>query len=512
MQTSNQIRHLVWRFLSSLAERAFDRFREYFTLHFVLLSGVDKYRRKIYIHELYNQLDNHDGFIEPHFDTIVRGLDTVSHLSEHEDDKASRRLTAMAFMGALVGAFSTFALESASRGSWFSKYGPGMLILYYLFCVVGGLISLYTLLPKYNMGNTTSLKPRSTVFAPEIDRVTGANWVRPFMQNQRDQFREVVARQHLGEIKLISQITVWKMKLHTLAGYYFGFALMLFLVMTTVFGFEKMTPPPVLPPPVSEPIVTPSPEPIVKTVPNPIVIVFDADNTLWDTNSIYREAQLEMLSGVEALADHKVTGERLNYVRAIDQKIAESNPAGNRYPPWLLAECLYRGLMTEKKQEVDKLSEEVSACLQEIVATYLRRLNEKPRLLPQAKALLEKCAQKHAKLILLTESSLQRVHNLLLAHELTNFFHEVYSERNKQLVFGSIRESVDPILRQNCLFISVGDQLSSDLMPADKMGYKTVYIPAGFKKLNEDVSSFKPDYTFISLSGFMAHLDVIMPD
>ncbi len=473
-----------------LGKRFFSRIAAFFLLHADLLKVLDEEKRSEYIRDLNQELEQSDGLIEPHYDIVERSLDSVSHLSEHEDDKASRRLTAMAFMGAVLVGFSAYAFSAigSSDVPRFAKLGPWILLAYYLLCLIGGVISLYALLPRYNINSTKVEAPRSLIFAPEIDRVTGKNWVQPFLQNQKDQLRELVARQNLGEIKLISQVTVWKMKMHTLAGGYFVLALALFFTMVASFAFEKMS----------------------ASNPKPSILVFDADNTLWDTDALYRNAQLELLAAVEDLSGQKASGDRLAYLRGFDQQIAKSDPAGFRYPPQLLAERLYHELRAEKAPIPETANQAVIEKLRAAVAIYLQRLNDKPTLFPQAKETLELCAKRHAKLILLSESSLQRVQHLLLAYDLTGYFHQVISNRNKKETFATIKESIDPRLRANCVFVSIGDQVTYDLMPAKSEGYRTVLIPAGFKMIQENVNEFVPDFTFLTLSELGAKLDDVL--
>ena len=77
----------------------------------------------------------------------------------------------------------------------------------------------------------------------------------------------------------------------------------------------------------------------------PATIFVDADNTLWDTDSIFADAQRNMLERVEAAASTAAdSNDRLAYVRAVDQAIAERHHARLRYPPKLLVRGLAAAL------------------------------------------------------------------------------------------------------------------------------------------------------------------------
>ena len=73
---------------------------------------------------------------------------------------------------------------------------------------------------------------------------------------------------------------------------------------------------------------------------NPCVVFVDADNTLWDTNGVYGQAQLALLAAVETRVDQRAPAkDRLAWLRGIDQALAERHHAGLRYPPRLLAKA-----------------------------------------------------------------------------------------------------------------------------------------------------------------------------
>ena len=52
-------------------------------------------------------------------------------------------------------------------------------------------------------------------------------------------------------------------------------------------------------------------------------IYTDADNTLWDTDAVFREAQLGLLNDVENLSERSLSrSDRLEFLREYDQAIA----------------------------------------------------------------------------------------------------------------------------------------------------------------------------------------------
>lgn len=76
------------------------------------------------------------------------------------------------------------------------------------------------------------------------------------------------------------------------------------------------------------------------------VVFIDADNTLWDTNRVYADAQLSLLTDVERASGRRAkVDNRLGWLREIDQALAERHHAGLRYPPRLLAKAVALALI-----------------------------------------------------------------------------------------------------------------------------------------------------------------------
>ena len=88
-------------------------------------------------------------------------------------------------------------------------------------------------------------------------------------------------------------------------------------------------------------------DPLSNTASKPTVFI-DADNTLWDTNRVYADAQLSLLTDVENASGRRTAADdRLGWLREIDQALAERHHAGLRYPPRLLANAVALALNGE---------------------------------------------------------------------------------------------------------------------------------------------------------------------
>src|SRR5262245_36791608 len=72
----------------------------------------------------------------------------------------------------------------------------------------------------------------------------------------------------------------------------------------------------------------------------------DADNTLWDTDSLYRAAQLSLLANVESAISVEGPREgRLEFLRRVDESLAQQDHRGLKYPTSMLVSALSEVLL-----------------------------------------------------------------------------------------------------------------------------------------------------------------------
>jgi|SRR5581483_8465615 len=91
---------------------------------------------------------------------------------------------------------------------------------------------------------------------------------------------------------------------------------------------------------------------------SPITVLFlDADNTLWDTDGVYEEAQLVLLRRLEEHLNVRLHDlDRLGFVRSIDQALALRHHKGLRYPPRFLVKALALALTGTKTMDAVRLA------------------------------------------------------------------------------------------------------------------------------------------------------------
>ena len=200
-------------------------------------------------------------------------------------------------------------------------------------------------------------------------------------------------------------------------------------------------------------------------MPSRRLLVFtDADNTLWDTDSIYHAAQLALLDCFEPAGGRIIDeSQALMFVRAHDQRLAASHLDGLRYPPALLAQAI----ANELGHRADD-----ARLIDYAVERYCRMLGATPPLRPGVTAGLSALSDTYGPVTIVTESSVSRCEALLVAHALTEHVRQIVAERKTAALYRDLRGDEPGLM--------VGDQLDRDILFAHEAGLRTVFFPGSF--------------------------------
>ena len=207
----------------------------------------------------------------------------------------------------------------------------------------------------------------------------------------------------------------------------------------------------------------------------------DADNTLWDTNGIFVEAQLGMLRELEmaaGLSAPDAEDRGLEFLRRVDQNIAASHPERLRYPPVLLARGLLFALAGDSaEQAADRATREQVAIPGggKAVQRFIERLRAVPGLRAGVRNGLTVIATAGVPITVVTEERLERCQQLLEAHSLSAFVQEVISIHKTVEAFRRLRREAG-----GGLALMIGDQLDRDIRCAGDAGFETFFFPSGF--------------------------------
>ena len=225
----------------------------------------------------------------------------------------------------------------------------------------------------------------------------------------------------------------------------------------------------------------------------PLIFV-DADNTLWDTDRVFADAQLQLLEAVEESTLIKAAAtDRLAYIREVDQAIAQAHHLGLKYPPRLLVIALAHTLSGHSPDQAAAVAWSRGSAgitlsddkVNLISERFLQTLTRVPRLRPGVRMGLTALKRLGAQIVVLTEGRKDRVVANLRAHDLLSEVGRVMEAMKTPALFKRLLR----LAAGDQLVVMIGDQISRDIAPAAAVGVRTIYIPAAFKPRWESGSS-----------------------
>jgi putative hydrolase of the HAD superfamily len=213
----------------------------------------------------------------------------------------------------------------------------------------------------------------------------------------------------------------------------------------------------------------------------PVLWVTDADNTLWDTDAVYRSAQLALLADVErALGVTVKDTDRLRYVREADQALAAADHRGFRYPVsalvCALAERLGGNSLRDAVRAAVKCASPRSRTNEAVAEDYLARLADKPVLRRGVANGLATLMRMRAEVVVVTEGSKCRVEATLRHYGLDGAVRSVVQADKA----GGIFERLALTARADSAMWAIGDQLQREVAPAVRAGFNAIHFPGGF--------------------------------
>lgn len=221
------------------------------------------------------------------------------------------------------------------------------------------------------------------------------------------------------------------------------------------------------------------------TIHPDIVVLADADNTLWDTDSRFAKAQLKLLDVIERHLDTTCNAsDRLGYVRAYDQALATEHHLHLRYPVRMLVDALAMGLRgcapdraaTALIHGSDALSTLPEAVRNDAIETFAATLSTIPELLPGVVEGLELAKACGVMVYVVTEGSAEAQRNILKHHALSELVTGVSEVTKNVAQFARIRKRYG-----DSDIAMIGDQPSRDIAPAHAAGCTAVLVPSRFQ-------------------------------
>lgn len=236
------------------------------------------------------------------------------------------------------------------------------------------------------------------------------------------------------------------------------------------------------------------------------LIATDADNTLWDTNSIYAEGQLCLLEKIENDLGAKYQAkDRLEFVRSVDQELVRLHNYNLKYPLELLvlgvSNCI-KGMSAEKAA-IAAINCSHSVISDKSILKHAKWFTDhilfkKPQLRPGVSESIKIIYELGLKIIVLTEGHEKRCRMLIDNYKLNKYIEEIIVGRKTIDLYKKIFKYYDA--KKSFM---IGDQMDRDILMAKKSGFITIYFKGGFQPQwlhNDDFNM--PDHqikTFITV-------------
>jgi putative hydrolase of the HAD superfamily len=237
----------------------------------------------------------------------------------------------------------------------------------------------------------------------------------------------------------------------------------------------------------------------------PATVFVDADNTLWDTDTVFAHAQLALLNDVvSALGMSVPPVDALAFIRAVDQALAERHHAGLRYPPRLLiraTELALAGMPADAaartawkgncQYHID--DDAVVAIEQRFFSALAVPSEPRPGVVEGLKTLhAEDCL-----LLVISEGSKAKIDRNAERLGIARLFNRVLEVRKSPEVYRRVLRLTGVPGRA----YMIGDQLDRDIAPAKIAGIGTIYFPGGFQpRWSPAVEKISPDHIISSFA------------
>lgn len=259
-----------------------------------------------------------------------------------------------------------------------------------------------------------------------------------------------------------------------------------------------------------------------------VVLILDADNTIWDTDSLFDTAQVSMLRELKRHEFALHSREDLTTLRAIDRKLSQ-RLGTPEYDFDLLARALIahsRGLASDEAVDAAiagrALTSEADRQASRTAVKALHRVLSRPaKLLPGFRSVLhflqhyKQERPRELAAILVSEGRRERVLKTIKYHRLnddgTRFDRILLGQKGVELFARAKFEGAKILETHDPRTVVVGDSMQADIKPGNLIGAITIYKPSGF--LGEEVPSLpeeRPKYKISNLRELLPILESIL--
>jgi putative hydrolase of the HAD superfamily len=250
------------------------------------------------------------------------------------------------------------------------------------------------------------------------------------------------------------------------------------------------------------------------------VLIFDADNTLWDTNAVFQAAHIAMLEVFEQAQLLAHAPSQIAPLRAIDRALMQHYGRHEYDFKTLVAALAYHYLhgfspdqaaayaAAKGEAEFDATTR---LLMQNAYEVHVRALAELPPLFPGVMEMLthlhtSRASLPHLSVVMFSEGHPARLEQTIEAHCMrqVSYFNEIVMDRKSVDAFKRVgalgRQYLADAKTCDVTTIVVGDSIPRDIRYAKAAGFTTVYIPSQFQEWEIPQSAMdRPDFQIASL-------------
>ena len=265
------------------------------------------------------------------------------------------------------------------------------------------------------------------------------------------------------------------------------------------------------------------------------VLIFDADNTLWDTNSVFHEAHVAMLEVFEAVELFANAPRQVERLRVIDRALIQRAGCyeyGFQHLAMAVALHYRHGIspVTAAAQALERGVQSLDATLRltidQAYQTHVEALAQIPPLFPGVLDLLGhlrtyRTSRPHLATLMFSEGHPERLERTITAHQIRQqgYFTEIIIALKTPEAFVHVgevgRQRLTLPVGPEVVTVMIGDSMQRDIRFANAAGFITVYIPGGFEGRQVPHTALDhPDFyleSLFELPSILASLGLTLP-
>jgi putative hydrolase of the HAD superfamily len=235
------------------------------------------------------------------------------------------------------------------------------------------------------------------------------------------------------------------------------------------------------------------------------VIAFDADDTLWENEPFFRQAEEQFLTTLSGVADRQLAQNTLNRI-----EIANLDDYGYGVKSFVLSmvESAISLIRVQQGSEGGKQDSLPADTLNQILNIGREMLHKPVRLLDGVESVLENLSGRNYRLIVATKGDLLDQQRKLEKSGLASYFHHIEVMSNKDSAsYGKLLMHLDIAPDR---FLMVGNSVRSDILPVIEAGGRAVHIPFHTTWAHEEVENY--DRNSFTVLRNIGELLSLLPD